>query len=110
MAADMSTRIMRAYNERVQTTLRAVEGNPGMGLPQLKAVLSLRLHVQPRRIEEYVRTLDDAGLVVVENCRVWTSDAHRQLKDSLMEEEDRKVREAKERRIAPLEAYDTEKQ
>jgi len=52
--------------KRKDQVLRAVEENPGIELKTLSSVLSLQMKVSPKKVLEYVKELDNAGLLTVE--------------------------------------------
>lgn len=101
---------MYEYHQRVEKTLKAIEENPGFDVKALCAVLSLQLNVKPERVEEYVRVLGDANLVVADLGKVWTRQAYENWQEAKRRaeavEEDERIRKAKEQ--VPLDAYDTE--
>lgn len=57
--------------KRKDQVLRAVEENPGIELKTLAAVLSLQMRVSTKKVLEYVRELDTAGLLTVEFAKAF---------------------------------------
>ena len=109
---DRGTLAIKGRKERMELVLKRISENEGIIEKKLCALLSYELGVSPDKVDEYVRTLGDAGLIIPKNGTIWTTagleKADADAKERAFLEEEKIMESARAKGMSPIEGYDRE--
>ena len=112
MPQDRGTLAIKARKERIEKTLERITDNPGISGSRLKAGLVIEMGVSPPKVEEYIRTLSEAGLIIVKEGCFWTpkayEDAQSEAKEKAFLLEETLVEKARRTGQEPLDNFSRE--
>jgi hypothetical protein len=110
--SDRSEHLMTAYWRRVEATFQFIVEHPAIPTELCYSTLSLDLRVKPDRVEEYVRTLGNAGKITAQGGRLYEVGHWHEMKARDEREEHQKelavIQSAKDKGSSPLDGYSTE--